>query len=140
MKINILETGPDYVERIESLDAELTGGFSDWVAQAAELVSNRGYRVMPTDEGGNCEVTAYDDHEEVGITVYPKMKSEARNAAEANNFSAARIIDALAYRTGVETDLDRAADQTLYTFLDDGSQLVISGSDVRVIDVQSASE
>lgn len=71
MKINVIETGTDYIERIDTIEADLSGTFAEMVEQAKAIVAERGYRVMSNEEGGNCAVTAYPEHEEIGITVYP---------------------------------------------------------------------
>lgn len=70
MKINIVETGFDWMETAETIDSTATG-----VEEAKTIVAAQGWRVMPDDEGGCCELRYLDDDEdgiEISITVYPR--------------------------------------------------------------------
>ena len=65
MRINIIETGSDYSERIKTL----YGGASS-LEEAIEATTDAGYRVMGNDDGGCCELgdDAYN------VTVYPETR------------------------------------------------------------------
>jgi len=69
------------------------------------------------------------------------MKSEARPLVEDNGFDAARVFEALSsILSDVEVDQDWGTESTIYTFLDDGSRIVLNGSEVCVLDGQAARE
>lgn len=62
------------------------------------------------------------------------MNSIARKVAFENRYNAEMIMNILAHWTGITTDQDWDNEKTTYTFEDDGSQIIISGPDVEVID------
>lgn len=53
IEIVILETGPDYLDKVESFQMEVPGNEDQAVAKAIEAVKDRGYEVLPDDQGGN---------------------------------------------------------------------------------------
>ena len=69
-------------ERRGTIAADLTGTQAEQIEQAAAIVAERGYRVMPDEEGGCCEycqeIDAYGNvQESIAITVYPEEPTRA---------------------------------------------------------------
>ena len=81
VRIIIVEAGTDYTERVGAFEAKLVGTQAEQIEQAAAIVAERGYRVMPNAEGGCCEycqeIDAYGNvQESIAITVYPEPARE----------------------------------------------------------------
>ena len=76
MRIAIIEAGDTYTERRGTIAADLTGTQAEQIEQAAAIVAERGYRVMPNAEGGCCEYTSTGDSDYIAITVYPNSREE----------------------------------------------------------------
>ena len=73
IEVVVIEAGPDYLNRLTTFRAELSGTESEMVAKAIELVAERGYRVIPNTEGGCCGfVSVTEGADYIGITVYPE--------------------------------------------------------------------
>jgi len=82
VRIIIVEAGTDYTERVGAFEAKLVGTQAEQIEQAAAIVAERGYRVMPNAEGGCCEycqeIDAYGNvQESIAITVYPEEPTRA---------------------------------------------------------------
>lgn len=73
IQIAVVEAGENYAERVRTVERDLTGSEQEMIAQAQREVADLGYRVLPDEEGGCCEITRYSDGTPpiVGITVHP---------------------------------------------------------------------
>lgn len=77
IEVIILETGPDYLDKVESFQMEVPGNKEQAVAKAIEAVKDRGYQVLHDDQGGNnAYVTINNEKEYIAITVMPSVEEE----------------------------------------------------------------
>ena len=53
IEVIILEAGPDYLDRIEDFEMEVPGNEDQALAKAIQAVEDRGYNVLPDNQGGN---------------------------------------------------------------------------------------
>ena len=75
IEIVVLETGPDYLDKVESFQMEIPGNKEQAVAKAIEAVRDRGYEVLHDDQGGNnAYVKISCEKEYIAITVVPKVE------------------------------------------------------------------
>jgi hypothetical protein len=73
IEVVVIEAGPDYTDKLESLRLELPEDRARAVAEAIEAVEARGYKVLPDDRGGcnaYCSVSGGEDY--IAITVEPE--------------------------------------------------------------------
>lgn len=71
--IAVIEAGEDYLHRLDTFTATMSGTLPEMISRAQELVAARGYRVMSDAEGGCCEyvgVSGGDDY--IAVTVWPE--------------------------------------------------------------------
>ncbi len=77
IEVIVLETGPDYLDKVESFQMEVPGNKDQAVAKAIEAVKDRGYQVLHDDQGGNnAYVTINNEKEYIAITIVPKVEEE----------------------------------------------------------------
>jgi len=70
IEVVVLETGPDYLDKVESFQMEIPGNKNQAVAKAIKTVEDRGYEVLPDDQGGcNTYVTVANEKEYIAVTV-----------------------------------------------------------------------
>lgn len=70
IEIVVLETGPDYLDKVEGFQMEVPGNKDQAIAKAIEAVKDRGYKVLLDDQGGcNEYVTIGNEKEYIAITV-----------------------------------------------------------------------
>ena len=70
IEVIVLETGPDYLDKVESFQMEVPGNKDQAVAKAIEAVKDRGYQVLHDDQGGNnAYVTVGNEKEYIAVTV-----------------------------------------------------------------------
>ena len=73
IEVVVIEAGPDYTDKLESLRLELPEDRARAVAEAIKAVEARGYTVLPDDQGGcNEYVRVSRDEEYIAITVEPE--------------------------------------------------------------------
>jgi hypothetical protein len=78
IEVVVLETGPDYLDKIDNFRIEAPENRSQAVAKAIRTVEDRGYQVLPDDQGGNNEYIRVDsDKEYIAITI-PCAEEEGR--------------------------------------------------------------
>ena len=71
--IAVIEAGEDYLHRLDTFTATMSGTLPEMISRAQELVAARGYRVMSDAEGGCCEyvsVSGGDDY--IAVTIWPE--------------------------------------------------------------------
>ena len=76
IEVVVIEAGPDYTDKLESLRLELPEDRARAVAEAIKAVEARGYTVLPDDQGGcNEYVRVSRDEEYIAVTVEPENVS-----------------------------------------------------------------
>ena len=79
IEVIVLETGPDYLDKVESFQMEVPGNKDQAVAKAIEAVKDRGYQVLHDDQGGNnAYVTVDKEKEYIAVTVRCAEEEEER--------------------------------------------------------------
>lgn len=79
IQVIILETGPDYLDKVESFQMEVPGNKNQAVAKAIEAVKDRGYQVLHDNQGGNnAYVTINNEKEYIAVTVRCAEEEEER--------------------------------------------------------------
>ena len=77
IEVIVLETGPDYLDKVESFQMEVPGNKDQAIAKAIEVVRDLGYQVLHDDQGGNnAYVTINNEKEYIAITIVPKVEEE----------------------------------------------------------------
>jgi predicted GNAT superfamily acetyltransferase len=75
IEVIVLETGPDYLDKVESFQMEVPGNKKQAIAKAIEAVKDRGYQVLHDNQGGNnAYVTINNEKEYIAITVVPSVE------------------------------------------------------------------
>ncbi len=74
MKIVIVEAGPDYLDKLESFEMEVSKDEDQAVAEAIEAVEARGYTVLPDNCGCCVYVSMTDGEDYIAITVEPSAE------------------------------------------------------------------
>ena len=70
IEVIILEADPDYLDKIDYFYMEVPEDRFQAIAKAIEAVENRGYNVLPNNQGGNNEYIRVDcDEEYIAVTV-----------------------------------------------------------------------
>jgi hypothetical protein len=78
IQVVILEAGPDYLDKVDYFSIEVPDDKTQAVAEAIRTVKDRGYKVLPDDQGGNNEYIRVDsDKEYIAITI-PCAEEEGR--------------------------------------------------------------
>ena len=79
IEVIILEAGPDYLDEVDNFRMEVPGNEDQALAKAIQAVENRGYDVLPNDQGGNNEYVRVDcDEEYIAVTVRCAEEEEER--------------------------------------------------------------
>jgi ABC-type Zn2+ transport system substrate-binding protein/surface adhesin len=77
IEVIVLETGPDYLDKVESFQMEIPGNEDQAITEAIKAVRDRGYQVLHDDQGGNnAYVTINNEKEYIAITIVPKVEEE----------------------------------------------------------------
>lgn len=77
IEVIVLETGPDYLDKVESFQMEVPGNKKQAIAKVVKAVEARGYEVLPDDQGGNnAWIRIGCDEEYIAITVAPSEEEE----------------------------------------------------------------
>lgn len=77
VKVVVIEAGADHTDRLEVFEINTSSSVDETVAEAMVATLERGYEVMPNEDGGNCrlvEMGAGMDY--VTVTVYPDGEEE----------------------------------------------------------------
>ena len=75
IEVIVFETGPDYLDKVESFQMEIPGNKNQAVAKAIEAVRDRGYQVLHDNQGGNnAYVKIGYEKEYIAITIVPKVE------------------------------------------------------------------
>lgn len=75
IEVVVLETGPDYLDKIDNFQIEAPEDRSQAVAKAIRTVEDRGYQVLHDNQGGNnAYVTINNEKEYIAITVVPSVE------------------------------------------------------------------
>lgn len=70
IEVVVLEAGPDYLDKVESFQIEAPEDRFQAVVKAIEAVEDRGYEVLPDNQGGNNAYVRVDsDKEYIAVTV-----------------------------------------------------------------------
>ena len=70
IEVIILETGPDYLDKVEGFQMEVPEDRSQAVAKAIRTVEDRGYEVLHNNQGGNNEYVKIGcEKEYIAVTV-----------------------------------------------------------------------
>ena len=77
IEVIVLETGPDYLDKVESFLMEIPGTEDKAITEAFKAVRDRGYQVLHDAQGGNnAYVTINNEKEYIAITIVPKVEEE----------------------------------------------------------------
>ncbi len=77
IEVVIFEVGLDYVERVDYFLMEVPDDKTQALTEAIKAVEDRGYDVLPDNQGGcNAYVRVDCDEEYIAITVVPKVEEE----------------------------------------------------------------
>ena len=76
-RVVVIEAGPDYTERLETFEIEVSKNENQAIAEAMRAVEAHGYKVIPNTQGGCCAYVAVSDEEDyIAITVEPSERRQ----------------------------------------------------------------
>ena len=76
-RVVVIEAGPDYTERLEHFEMEVSKDENQAIVEAMKAVEAMGYAVLPEGQGGCCAYVSVSDGEDyIAITVEPSAEKE----------------------------------------------------------------
>ena len=76
-RVVIIEAGPDYTDKLQDFELEVSKDENQAIAEAIKTVETMGYAVIPNSEGGCCAYCSVSDGEDyIAITVEPNERRQ----------------------------------------------------------------